>query len=97
MAEWIAKSQLVSVVHCASGSSEISQIIGAERVEIEANNVPALLDFAKATGINVTVFGSEKFSAVAEAFKKAKLKIIEPEVVATMLRKREKFPARDFM
>jgi phosphoribosylamine--glycine ligase len=53
----IAQSPLVTKIHCAPGNPGIGMI--AENVDINADDLPALLGFAKNKGIDLTVVGPE--------------------------------------
>lgn len=98
IAKWIASSKLVSAVYCVPNNPEINRIAGAEGVDIQANDVTALLSFALLHEVNVAVFGSENLftSSIDDAFKRAKLKIIKPSE-AMILSEEGKFPASRFM
>ncbi len=54
----IAQSPLVKKVYCAPGNAGTSNV--AENIEIQADNVNALLQFATVTGIGLTVVGPEQ-------------------------------------
>ncbi|MEO1996178.1 MAG: phosphoribosylamine--glycine ligase N-terminal domain-containing protein, partial [Planctomycetaceae bacterium] len=53
----LAKSPLVTQVFCAPGNAGTAQ--DAQNVEIAANDLPALLEFAQSEQIGLTVVGPE--------------------------------------
>ena len=54
----IVQSPLVKKVYCAPGNAGTANV--AENIEIPADNVNALLQFATVTGIGLTVVGPEQ-------------------------------------
>lgn len=75
----IAQSKLVSKIFCAPGNGGIAQ--QAECVDINAEDIPALLEFAKKEKIDFTIVGSEAPLAkgIVDEFKDAGLAIIGPD------------------
>jgi phosphoribosylamine--glycine ligase len=74
----IAQSKLVSKIFCAPGNGGISEI--AECLDIKADNIPALLNFARKERIDLTVVGPEVplAAGIADEFQKNKLRIFGP-------------------
>jgi len=81
----IAQSKLASKIFCAPGNGGISQI--AECVDIKAEDISALLDFAKKEKIDLTVVGPEAPLAhgIVDEFNNYKLKIFGPNKKAAQL------------
>ena len=81
----IAQSKLVDKIFCAPGNGGIAQI--AECVEIKAEDIPALLEFAKKERIDLTVVGPEAALAagIVDEFVKNGLKIFGPQKSAARL------------
>jgi phosphoribosylamine--glycine ligase len=74
----IAKSPKCEKLYAAPGSDGMSDI--AERVNIKADDIGALLDFAKTNRIDLTVVGPEAplASGITDLFQEAGLKIFGP-------------------
>lgn len=81
----IKQSPLVKKIYCATGNSGIEQI--AERVNIPAENVDELVDFAKKKNIALTVVGPEIALAygIVDKFEKEGLKVFGPSKAAVQL------------
>ncbi|MBM3246892.1 MAG: phosphoribosylamine--glycine ligase, partial [Candidatus Omnitrophica bacterium] len=81
----IAQSKLCEKLFCAPGNGGISGL--AERVDIKADDIPALLDFARKEKIDLTVVGPEAplSQGVVDEFKHYKLKIFGPQKKAAQL------------
>jgi len=81
----IAQSKLVDKIFCAPGNGGISQI--AECIDIQADNISGLLEFARKEKIDLTVVGPEKALAlgIVDEFTKADLKIFGPNKLAANL------------
>ena len=81
----IAQSKLVDKIFCAPGNGGIAQI--AECVEIQAEDIYGLLEFARKEKIDLTVVGPEKALAlgIADEFTQAGLKIFGPSKLAANL------------
>lgn len=81
----IAQSKLVDKVFCAPGNGGISQI--AECIELKADDIFGLLEFARKEKIDLTVVGPEVALAlgIVDEFQKAGLKIFGPNKQAANL------------
>ena len=81
----IAQSKLVGKVFCAPGNGGISQ--QAECLDIKAEDIPALLDFARKEKIDLTVVGPEAplSLGIIDEFHKYKLRIFGPNKKAAQL------------
>jgi len=81
----IARSKLVSKIFCAPGNGGISQV--AECVDIKAEDIFGLFEFAKEEKIDLTVVGPEAALAagIVDEFEKAGLKIFGPNKLAANL------------
>jgi phosphoribosylamine--glycine ligase len=92
----IAQSEKVKKIYCAPGNGGISKI--AETVDIKADNIKALLDFAKSRRIDMTVVGPEAplVEGIADFFQKEGLRIFGPAKQASMLEGSKVF-AKDTM
>ena len=92
----LKQSPRVSEIFCAPGNGGIAGL--ATCVDIKADDVSALLKFAKENKIGLTVVGPEVplVSGVVDAFEKAGLKIFGPSQAAARLEGSKVF-AKDFM
>ncbi|MDP2941577.1 MAG: phosphoribosylamine--glycine ligase [Candidatus Omnitrophota bacterium] len=81
----IAQSKLADKIFCAPGNGGIQE--QAERVDIKADDIPALLEFARKEKIDLTVVGPEAALAagVVDEFQKYKLRIFGPRKKAAQL------------
>jgi len=81
----IAQSKLVDKVFCAPGNGGISQ--QAECLDIKAEDIPALLDFARKEKVDLTVVGPEAplSLGIIDEFHKYKLRIFGPNKKAAQL------------
>ena len=81
----IAQSKLVDKIFCAPGNGGIAQI--AECVDIKADDISGLLEFARKEKIDLTVVGPEKALAlgIVDEFTRAGLKIFGPNKKAANL------------
>ncbi|MFA5117676.1 MAG: phosphoribosylamine--glycine ligase [Candidatus Omnitrophota bacterium] len=81
----IAQSKLADKIFCAPGNGGISQ--QAECLDIKADDIPGLLEFAKKERIDFTVVGPEVplTQGIADEFQKHKLKIFGPSKKAAQL------------
>ncbi|MCX5699453.1 MAG: phosphoribosylamine--glycine ligase [Candidatus Omnitrophica bacterium] len=81
----ITQSKLVDKVFCAPGNGGIAQI--AEGIDIQADDIFGLLEFARKEKIDLTVVGLEKALALGlvDEFTKAGLKIFGPNKLAANL------------
>src|SRR4030042_3469145 len=81
----LAQSNLAKKLFCAPGNGGISGL--AECVDIKADDISALLDFAKKEKIDLTVVGPEAplSSGIVDEFNNYKLKIFGPRKSAARL------------
>jgi phosphoribosylamine--glycine ligase len=81
----IAQSKLVDKIFCAPGNGGISKL--AECLEIKAEDIGRLLDFAKKEKIDLTVVGPEAplSAGIVDEFTNYKLRIFGPEKSAARL------------
>lgn len=92
----LKKSKKVSRVFCAPGNGGISQL--ARCVNIKADNIKALGDFAAKNKIDLTVVGPEAplSMGIVDAFQKRKLKVFGPNKKAALIESSKVF-AKEFM
>lgn len=81
----IAQSRLVDKIFCAPGNGGIAQ--QAECLEIKAEDVGRLLDFARREKVDLTVVGPEAplAAGIVDEFKNHKLRVFGPEKSASQL------------
>ncbi len=81
----IAQSKSCDKIFCAPGNGGIAQI--AECIDIKADNIPALLEFARKEKIDLTVVGPEAVLAagIVDIFCANKLRIFGPNKAAAQL------------
>ena len=81
----ISQSKLVDKIFCAPGNAGIAQI--AECVDIKADDITALLDFAAKEKVDFTVVGPEMAlaSGIVDEFQKQGRKIFGPSKLAAQL------------
>ncbi len=81
----IAQSKLVDKIFCAPGNAGISQL--AECIDIKADDIFGLLEFARKEKIDLTVVGPEVALSlgIVDEFEKAGLKIFGPNKKAANL------------
>lgn len=81
----IAQSKLVDKIFCAPGNGGISQL--AECIDLKADDIFGLLEFARKEKIDLTVVGPENALAlgIVDEFAKAGLKIFGPNKLAANL------------
>ena len=81
----IAQSKLVDKIFCASGNGGIADL--AECVDIKAEDMPKLIDFARKEKIDLTVVGPETplSLGIVDEFSNHKLKIFGPTKLAAQL------------
>ncbi|MBM3252524.1 MAG: phosphoribosylamine--glycine ligase, partial [Candidatus Omnitrophica bacterium] len=81
----IAQSKLADKIFCAPGNGGITQ--QAECLDIKADDIPALLDFARKEKIDLTVVGPEAplSLGIVDEFIKYKLRIYGPDKAAARL------------
>jgi len=92
----LSQSSRVDRVFCAPGNAGIAEI--AECVEIKADDIDGLLNFAKFEGIDLTVVGPEAplTKGIVDAFVKEDRRIFGPDSSAARLEGSKVF-AKDFM
>ncbi len=81
----ISQSPLVTKVFCAPGNGGVGEV--AEVVDIAANDIPSLLNFAKEMTIDLTVIGPEDplCAGIVDAFQEAGLKVFGPNKAAAKI------------
>lgn len=81
----IAQSPLAGKIYCAPGNGGIEEI--AQCVDIAADDINALLDFAQTVKIDITVIGPEVplAAGIVDAFQSKGLKIFGPSLLASRL------------
>ena len=74
----ISQSQKVDKLYCAPGNGGIGQV--AENIDIKANDIEGLVDFAIKNGIDLTVVGPEEplVMGIVDRFEEKGLKIFGP-------------------
>lgn len=92
----VAQSRLVGKIYCAPGNGGISEI--AECVDIKADDMEGLLDFAKRNGINLTIVGPEAplNLGIVDLFERNGLRIFGPCLKGAMLEGSKAF-SKEFM
>lgn len=92
--EALSRSKQVDKIYCAPGNAGIAQL--AECVAIKDTDVEALVSFAKARNVALTVVGPEAALAVGvvDRFKEAGLKIFGPTKAATEIEASKDFAKR---
>lgn len=92
----LLQSPKVSYIYCAPGNGGIRQM--AECVDIKADDIEALCQFAKKNKIDLTVVGPELplSLGIVDAFEKEGLRIFGPRKDAAILESSKAF-AKDFM
>jgi len=102
----IAQSKLADKIFCAPGNAGITQ--QAECLDIKADDIPALLDFARRQNLDLTVVGPEAplAAGIVDEFSNYKLRIFGPnkraaqleasKVFAKELMAKYKIPTADF-
>jgi len=90
----IAQSPLVKKIFCAPGNAGIGQI--AECVDIKADDIVGLMEFARKEKIGLTVVGPEGALAagIADEFSKVGLKVFGPREKAARLEASKVFSKR---
>lgn len=81
----IAQSEKVTKLYCAPGNGGISEV--AECIDIKADDMPSLLDFAKKNSIDITVVGPETalVNGIVDSFEKEELKVFGPDKASAAL------------
>ena len=92
----LSRSTKVTKIFCASGNAGIAR--QAECVPIKDTDVPALLDFARSEGMDLTVVGPEAAlsAGVVDAFRAAGLRIFGHTKAATRIESSKEF-AKELM
>jgi len=92
----LSKSRKVDKVFCAPGNGGISRV--AKCINIKANNIKALVDFATRNKIGLTVVGPEDplTKGIVNEFQKKRLKIFGPDQKAAQLEGSKVF-TKEFM
>lgn len=92
----IAKSQKVDKLYCAPGNGGIGSV--AENIDIKANDIEGLLDFAVKNGIDLTVVGPEEplIMGIVDRFEEYGLTIFGPNKNCARLEGSKEF-AKSFM
>ena len=94
----VRQSPLVTKVFVAPGNAGTAQENGVENVAISATDIPALVEFAKANQIGLTIVGPEAplVIGVVDAFRANGLKIFGPTQAAAQLEGSKAF-TKDFL
>jgi len=92
----LAQSPKAEKIYCAPGNAGTASI--AECVDIKADDIPGLLEFAQKNKINLTVVGPEVSltAGIVDSFQRAGLKIFGPSKLAAQLEGSKSF-AKLFM
>lgn len=92
----LSRSARVSKIYCAPGNAGIAS--QAECVPVPVSDTDALLDFAKANGIDMTIVGPEASLAlgIVDRFREAGLKIFGPTKAAARIESSKEY-AKDLM
>jgi phosphoribosylamine--glycine ligase len=92
----LKQSKKVSKIYCAPGNGGMSLI--GQCVNIKADNVRGLVDFAQRNRINLTVVGPEQPLAmgIVDEFQRRKLKVFGPDKKAARIESSKVF-AKEFM
>jgi len=92
----LKQSKKVKNIYCAPGNAGMMRI--AKCVNIKADDIDRLVDFATSSRINLTIVGPEQPLAdgIADEFKRRKLKIFGPEKQGARLESSKVF-AKQFM
>ncbi|MCK6558055.1 phosphoribosylamine--glycine ligase [candidate division KSB1 bacterium] len=92
----LARSPQAEKIFCAPGNPGIAQL--AECVDMSSSNVPALLHFARAAAIDLTIVGPEAplVAGIVDNFEAAGLAIVGPSRAAAMIEGSKAF-AKAFM
>jgi len=81
----IAQNHNVRIIFCAPGNAGIAKI--ARCVDIDANDIKGLFNFAKKNKIDLTVVGPEAplVAGIVDKFEKANMRIFGPSQAAAEL------------
>lgn len=93
-----AQSPLVSQIFVAPGNAGTALEHDIENVDISAEDIPALLDFARSEQIDLTIVGPEAtlVKGIVDAFNESGLKIFGPTKAAAQLEGSKAF-TKDFL
>jgi len=93
-----AQSPLVEKVFVAPGNAGTARENKIENIDIDAEDIPALLDFARSGSIDLTIVGPEAalVNGIVDQFNAAGLKIFGPTKSAAQLEGSKAF-AKDFL
>ncbi len=93
-----AQSPLVSQVYVAPGNAGTDLESGVENVPIGVEDIPALVDFAKSSAINLTIVGPEAplVAGIVDEFKQHNLPCFGPVAAAAQLEGSKAF-TKDFL
>lgn len=82
-----AQSPLADTVYVAPGNAGTAREPGVSNVPIDAEDIPALLDFARERGIDLTIVGPEAplVAGIVDAFAEAGLRCFGPRRAAARL------------
>ncbi len=91
-------STLVKRVFVAPGNAGTRQETKLKNIDIKADDIPALLQFAQNNQIDLTIVGPEQplVNGIVDAFRQAGLKIFGPDKAAAQLEGSKTF-AKDFL
>jgi phosphoribosylamine--glycine ligase len=83
----IAQSPRVERVFVAPGNAGTAREVQCENVPIAADDIPALVKFAKTSGIDLTVVGPEAplVAGIVDVFQREKLRVFGPSKAAAQL------------
>jgi phosphoribosylamine-glycine ligase len=92
----ISQSPRVTKIYAAPGNAGMAQL--AECVQLKAEDIPGLLDFARAQAIDLTVVGPEGplSMGIVDEFTKAGLRIFGPSGKAAVIEASKQF-SKDLM
>ena len=92
----IAQSHMVSKVYCAPGNGGTSLV--AENINIKANDIDGLLEFAEENKIDLTIVGPEEplVLGIVDSFEEKGLKIFGPNKSSARLEGSKEF-SKEFM
>ena len=93
-----AQSQIADLVYVAPGNAGTAQEASLQNVDIGADDIPALLAFAKSESIGLTIVGPEVplVNGIVDEFEQAGLHIFGPSAAAAQLEGSKTF-TKDFL
>lgn len=94
----LAQSEAVSLVYVAPGNAGTASESKLQNIDINAEDIPALINFAKEKDVGLTVVGPEAplVAGVVDAFTDASLKCFGPSAAAAQLEGSKSF-SKDFL